>query len=530
MRPPTTNHYLYQKTQPMKRLPLGIQEFGEFHRNDLLYVDKTEVIHRMVTSGKYYFLSRPRRFGKSLLANTIKELFRGKKEYFSGLWIGPHWDWQQVHPVVQIDFSMMGDLRDDLQAAIEWQMAENHQEYGLQMPSGNPGAALASLLRQLHQQTGQQVVVLIDEYDKPILDVLNDSDKLEAQREILKSFYSVLKGSDAHLRFVFLTGVSKFSQVSIFSGLNNLTDITSLAAYSQLLGITQSELESNFGPYLEATQKAMGMDRETLLAKIRHWYNGYSWDGVETLYNPYSLLSFFYAQKFTNFWFSSGTPTFLTKLLKKQFIYDLSGMELDSINLASLNVDDPSLASLLFQTGYLTIKDYDPTLDVYRLDYPNYEVHQAFTQWLMAEYAFSTPGDSQAMVVKLYRALQKPDFEAIREIFNALFALIPPHDFVENREKYYQSIIFLAMTLLGFYIEVEVPSGKGRLDAVVKQEGRTFLFEFKLDATPAEALAQIKSRNYAQRYLPNSREVYLLGVNLRSADKEVEELAVGRMK
>ena len=510
----------------MKRLPLGIQEFSEFHHGDYLYVDKTEIIHRLVTGGKYYFFSRPRRFGKSLLVNTLKELYRGKREYFEGLWIEDHWDWSQVYPVVQIDFTMMGDLRSDLEGRIRDWLQRLYEEHGLTWKAGDNGQRFGELLTTLYQQSGQKVVVLIDEYDKPILDLLDDLPRLKEQRQILKSFYGVLKGSDAHLELVFITGVSKFSQVSIFSGLNNLTDLTTDAAASQLVGISQAELERDFAPYLAEAATQLKLSQDELLAKIRDWYNGYSWDGQTTLYNPYSLLSFFRSKTFRNFWFSTGTPTFLTRLLKNSFTYQLHNLEMTEMNLATLNVERPNLASLLFQTGYLTIRDYDEVIRSYQLDYPNLEVKESLTQWLLAEYMDTNPDDASVSVNSIYRALKQADFEQLRHIFNAIFSRIPPHDFIENRERYFHSIIYLTFTLLGFYISVEVPSGRGRLDAVVKLGDSIFIFEFKLDESPEAALAQIKERGYAQNYVAEGKTIYLLGVNLISEKKEIEPLAV----
>jgi hypothetical protein len=515
----------------MQKLPLGLQEFSSVREANLLYVDKTKsVVDVLSSGGKYFFLSRPRRFGKSLLVNTMKELYRGNKALFEGLWAETHWDWEKKHPVIQIDFSKIGVMELPLEKAIYQELNDLYQTYEIPFPEREGvGVLFKMLIISLQRKYQKKVVVLIDEYDKPILEFLDDLERVEVQKNVLKSFYSVLKGSDAYLEMVFITGVSKFAKVSIFSDLNNLTDLSTNKKFNELIGITQEELEKYFSEHLQHLAQELEMEENVLLKEVKKWYNGYSWTGKKTLYNPYSLLAFFFHEEFNNYWFETGTPTFLTKMLKKDFIYDLQDRSLDDFSLKTLSVENPELSSLLFQTGYLTITGYDKILRRYTLNYPNYEVHEAFTKWLLAEFGYFNPAQSTPIFGKLYDALTTQDFELFRDVFNSLFAKIPQDYFVENREKFYHAIIFLAIDMFGFYIEIEKNAGRGRLDAVLKIPEGIFLLEFKLDKSAEEALAQIKDRAYYNAFKADGRAIFLLGINLNSQKKEIDEIAVEKV-
>ena len=371
----------------------------------------------------------------------------------------------------------------------------------------------------------KQVVLLIDEYDKPIIDYLEDIEKADRQRDLLKNFYAVLKGSDAYLRFVFLTGVSKFSKVSIFSDLNNLTDISTSEEFANIVGYSQSELEHYFADRIPAMAEKFQMSQESLLSKIKHYYNGYSWNGKDFLYNPFSILSFFRLKSFDNFWFSTGTPTFLTKLLQKDFKYDLSKMKGDQISLDNLNLRNPQLSGLLFQTGYLTIKSRDE-YGIYHLDYPNAEVEESLVKFLLSEYIYEYGGESTILILDIREALQENDFEGLKEAFNVLFASIPMDYFLENREKFYHAIIFLTLKLLGYYAQVEMHAGRGRLDALVFFKDKIYVIEFKRDQSAQEAMAQIHQKGYYKAYQGEGKPIYLLGINMDSEKKEVEDILV----
>ncbi|MDR0714234.1 MAG: AAA family ATPase [Bacteroidales bacterium] len=399
----------------MKSLPIGTQSFSILRNAGYLYVDKTSHIHRMITSGRIYFLSRPRRFGKSLLVSTLEEIFKGNKALFEGLYICDHWDWTQQHPILRLDFGGMGystpeELHISLHSFVE-RMARSHQ---LSLAEKTLPDKFRELIEKLHQSTGHQVVVLVDEYDKPIIDHLTDLATAEAIRKILHDFYQVLKAADEHLRFVFLTGVSKFSKVSIFSGLNSPDDITMDARFSTICGYTQEELESNFEAHIQAMMACRQVTRDALLASIRYWYNGYSWDGVTSVYNPFSTLLLFSKQEIGDYWFASGTPTFLVKLVKERndvrLLTDpvqVQGSGFDKFDIQTL---DTKL--LLFQTGYLTVKqvEKEPFGDglSYTLGIPNEEVRRALMEHLVGDHA----ANPQSSLPRALRRRPSPNSKA----------------------------------------------------------------------------------------------------------------------
>jgi len=371
----------------MKSLPFGVQDFGDLIAQNCLYVDKTRQIAAMVDEGKYFFLSRPRRFGKSLLVSTLKALFEGCRDLFRGLWIEQREEWT-TYPVIHLDASLIPhDTETRLKSGLLEFCQQIAEQYGVEVRSQEYDAAFAELIRRLSQQTGNNVVVLIDEYDKPILDALPDLTAARRQRDILKNFYEILKGSDPYLRFVFITGVSKFSKVSVFSGLNNLRDITLSPHLATLTGYTQEELERDFDEHLQQALAQNHLTRAALLAEIQRWYNGYSWNGADRVYNPFSVLNFFAEQQFGNYWFASGTPTFLLNLITNQQ-YETTEFENKRVPELIFSGDDleqMNVFALLFQTGYLTItaKERDYAGATYTLNYPNFEVKQAFLTMLL---------------------------------------------------------------------------------------------------------------------------------------------------
>ncbi|MDX2305420.1 MAG: AAA family ATPase, partial [Microscillaceae bacterium] len=370
----------------MMKLPIGIQDFQELRRGDYLYVDKTQYIHHLVTENKYYFLSRPRRFGKSLLVSTLKELFEGNQELFKGLWIENHWDWTQKNPVLDFRFNNASYKISGLEAFLKDILRIQSEEHQITLRDAPYPSQLEELIKSISQKYGK-VVVLIDEYDKPILDYLHDIPQAAANRDILKNFYSVLKPLDPHLRLVLLTGVSKFSRVSIFSELNNLFDLTLYGDYAAMLGYTQQELEFYFENRILELAPTFG-GKEALLAEIKKWYNGYSWDGQNYVYNPLSVLNFFAKRQFENFWFETGTPTFLLKLLDRERSYNLDKIKASPVSFNSFELEYISPEALLFQTGYLTIKAIGAN-QIYTLSYPNYEVKNSLLQYLLAQYSHS---------------------------------------------------------------------------------------------------------------------------------------------
>ncbi|NJN35581.1 MAG: AAA family ATPase [Saprospiraceae bacterium] len=340
----------------LKKLPIGVHEFPDFHSDNLLYIDKTQHIHRLVTRGKYYFMSRPRRFGKSLLLSTLKCLFQGRKELFQGLWIEDKWDWSVSHPVLHLSFISANTLELGIEKGIHKMLEGEAKKNQITLKETSNGLCFQELIHKIHEKQGK-VVILIDEYDKAIVDYLDDKPKAYAHRDALKSFYEVLKNNQEYIHFVFLTGVTKFSKVSLFSALNHLSDISFSPDYNDLVGYTQQELEFYFKDYIVQSASKLKMSEKTLLRDIKKWYNGYNWTGKNTLYNPFSILGFFQDSLFKNFWFSTGTPTFLTVMAREQSFYDLDSVSARQTAFDSFDIDDLDPQAVMFQTGYLTIKN-----------------------------------------------------------------------------------------------------------------------------------------------------------------------------
>ena len=502
-----------------QKLPIGIQSFGEIRRNNYLYVDKTQDLFRLVESGKYFFLSRPRRFGKSLTISTIKELFLGNRELFQGLWVEDQWNWEEQHPVVHIGFSSIGYKELGLEKAIEIRLKEIASEYGLTLQKEGVSQQFEELIKLLSTQN--QTVLLIDEYDKPIIDYLDDIPQAKKHQKILKSFYSVIKDSDEYIRFLLITGVSKFSKVSIFSELNNLKDLTIHPKFATLVGYTQAELEDYFEEGVEELSEEQGWGKRELLDLIKEWYNGYSWDGKHFLYNPFSILSYFDSGQFQNFWFSTGTPTFLIQQLTSQKFYQVGKAEVGQVAFESFDFENIDLYSLLFQTGYLTIKSREP-FGLYVLDYPNREVKDSMLQYLVAGFNHGSYTQTTPIVLHLRTAFLNHDLDKVISIINGLFKSIPSHIFIKEKEAYYHSVVYLVFQYLGQFIDAEINTSDGRIDAVVQTDTHVYVIEFKLDESAEAALKQIKQKGYAAKYNNVDREVLAVGINFSSTAKSVE--------
>ncbi|MBB3842002.1 hypothetical protein FHS57_006031 [Runella defluvii] len=504
----------------MRKYPVGIQDLGEVVTGGYVYVDKTPFAHRLITQGKYYFLSRPRRFGKSLFLSTLYYLFKGRKEIFEGLYIEDKWDWSKTHPIIKISFSNIGHTEAGLYKAIEKTLIETAQTYNILLTSEFNADKFKELIQKLDEKYGK-VVVLIDEYDKPIIDYI-DNDihgsalrKAIENRGILKSFYSILKDADPHLKLVFITGVSKFSKVSIFSDLNNLNDITLDSSYSGICGITQRELEDNFEEELKL------YDAE----KIKHWYNGYSWKGPERVYNPFSLVNFFAKNgDFQNYWFVSGTPTFLMNLAKREQLYDFEQVEIDALQLDAYDIERLSLVPLMFQTGYLTIKQYDNEFGTYELGYPNEEVRKSYLTFLANAYTENPNTSVQVLATQMRNALRIQDFAKVQSIFNTIFKSIPYEIWQRENEHYYHALIHLTFRLLDIYVQSQVQTADGRADAIVILEKSVYAFEFKLDGDAEQALQQIKDKGYLTPYLHSGKTCIGIGLNFSKELKKVEKL------
>lgn len=507
----------------MKRLPLGIQTISEIITNKYLYIDKTKSITALIQEGKYFFLSRPRRFGKSLLISTLKEIFEGNRVLFKGLYIYDKIAWE-THPVIHIDFSVIAHTNDEvLTTALRLFFDKIALKHGITLTGSAVSDIFNDLVEKLHDMYNQKVVVLVDEYDKPILDVVTDLAIAKKNRNILRDIFSVLKGADQYLKFVFMTGVSKFSKVSIFSGLNNIKDITLSADFSTLLGITDDELRTAFSDRLEKLADKEHLPVDALLDKIRRWYNGYSWDGVKRVYNPTSLLNLFFDNKFDNYWFATGTPTFLIEMMRKNN-YEIPEIEQTQVGaniIDSYDIDYVDINSLLLQTGYLTIKSIEKIDEeyLYTLAYPNHEVKDSLLHYIIAHFTGNPISKIKPLHIQLKQALRKKDLQRFLTILTSLFAGIPYNLQVKN-ESYYHSLCYMVLALMGVTINLEVLSDKGRVDGVLTLENCIYIIEFKLGTAKA-AMKQIKESKYYQPFLNKGKEVLLLGIG-GFAKKELE--------
>ena len=495
-----------------RKLPIGIQNFREIREDGCYYVDKTPLMHRLATEGKHYFLSRPRRFGKSLFLDTLKELFEGSEALFEGLHIHGRWDWSVRHPVVRLSFGSgnfqePGELRAETMARLD-DLEEDAEVAGRH--DGAP-ARLRHLIRTLHRQTGERVVVLVDEYDKPILDALDTPEVARANRDYLRGLYAVVKDCDAHVRLSFITGVSKFSKVSLFSGLNNLKDITLDRRYSAICGYTEADLDAVFAPELP------GLDR----GAIREWYNGYAWLGEEKVYNPFDILLLFDRREFGAWWFETGTPAFLVETLFRRRVSALALDEMVGSEdlLSTFDVDAIATEALLFQTGYLTIVRSEPRGGemFYRLGYPNREVRQSLNRGLL-NHMTGDPSRRSSHSARLYDLLLANDFTGLAALFHSFYASIPYEWYTNNDiaryEGYYASVFYSYFAGLGLDITVEDSTSHGRLDMAVVFNENVYLFELKVVEMAPEgaAMAQLKERRYADKYRHLGYPIHLVAV------------------
>ena len=508
-----------------RKLPIGIQTFGKIREDDYYYVDKTGYLAQLTDDGTHFFLSRPRRFGKSLFLDTLKELFEGSEELFRGLAIHGSWDWSVRYPVVRLSFGG-GNFTEpeQLQATLMAQLDAVQRRTGVVSDYPTVAERFAHILEALHRQNGRRVVVLVDEYDKPILDALESPAVARENRDFLRGFYGVVKDADAHVRFAFLTGVSKFSKVSLFSGLNNLTDITLESRYSAICGYTESDLDDVFGPELP------GLDR----AQIREWYNGYAWLGEEKVYNPYAVLLLFRNRRFDAYWFT-GTPRFLVDTLFERRVPSMALAEMvGSMELLSaFDVSQISTEALLFQTGYLTVRSVEGMTGerLFRLAYPNREVRQSLNRALLGNLVKDV-GQGLKNSIRLQELLAANDFEGMRGLFQAFYASIPYQWYTNNDiadyEGYYASVFYSYFAAIGVDVVVEDSSSHGRLDMAARANGHVYLFEFKVveQSPPGSALKQLEANDYAAKYRSSGEPIHLVGVEFSSEARNVTAFEV----
>jgi len=513
----------------MKRLlPIGIQDFVGIREGGYVYIDKTAHIHRLISgSGKPFFLSRPRRFGKSLLCSTLGAIFEGRRELFKGLVIDSlEWEWKR-HPVIRIDLNP-GNYTEGT-ATLKEILRNGLEDCAAGLGVGLRGQIVSSqflnLIRDAHRKHGERVVVTIDEYDKPLLSTIDMKDLRDKMRTELKGFYSVLKSADPHLRFVFLTGVTKFSHVSVFSDLNHLTDMTLDPRYADICGITQEELETGFAPEAELVLTETGKSRGEYLEELRRFYNGYRFSEKPLkVYNPFGLLNHFETGRFLPYWYDTGTPTFLVKLIvgRKINIVELGSLRVGYDDFRKYDIENMSAAPLLYQSGYLTIADYDGKRERFTLDYPNDEVRSCFAKSLLEHYAPAPEAASGSLATRLLDAFYDGDVDSAMGVLKTFFAAIP-YDIIRESENYYQTAVHLIFTMLGLKCRSEVRIAAGRIDTLVETEDTVYCFEFKLDKTADEALAQIDSREYLLPWTGSGKRLLKVGVSFDGDKRNIGE-------
>ena len=527
-----------------RKLPIGVQSFKDLREKRFLYVDKTEYLSRLVNNGKVYFLSRPRRFGKSLFLSTLAAYFLGQKELFKDLYLEKTEEeaavqegreaWQE-YPVLYLDFNTGNyGASDDLTINLNNHLCKWEELYGSKPSEQNFPLRFAGLLERAYQQTGKQVVILVDEYDKPLLQTMGVNEELnEKYRNTLKAFYSVIKTCDQYIRFAFLTGVTKFSKISIFSDLNNLNDISLLPKYAGICGISQSELESTFAPEIEALAQANELTYDETLKQLKQNYDGYCFARAsENMYNPFSLLRVFDGQIFQSYWFSTGTPTFLVNYLKEAHYYipDLNeNVELDEDGLQTYRAIPEDTLPILFQAGYLTIKEYIKDVRLYRLGFPNDEVRYGFLHNLLPAYSDIPFGQTGVWVGRFVQDIRKGKVDCFMERMQALIAGIPYDNFTEKnlklREQNYQTAVYLVFALMGQFVQTEVQCSTGRSDAVVITADTVYIFEFKLfsNGSAEDAVNQIKENNYAAKYKTDGKKIVLIGAGFDEKTKTIKD-------
>jgi hypothetical protein len=509
----------------LQKLPLGLQDFREIIKGDYKYIDKTKYIHSIASRGKFYFLSRPRRFGKSLTVSTLQELYNGSKTLFKGLWIEDKWDWNKKKPVVRLSLKDINFEQRGLEDSLSERIHEVGQNHSIELKAFYARDKFRELILSL--STKGKVVVLVDEYDAPIIEYLSkDIGKAYENRDLLKSFYSVLKDLDTSLELVFLTGVSKFSKIGIFSGLNNLVDLSMHPAYATMLGYTQEELEINFSEEIEVAKDVLKLSREDLLEKLRVWYNGYKFhQKAEKVYNPVSINNFFDRNEFYNFWFATGTPTFLFNILRKEGLFDLNLPAINPGGFESFELDRLKPEAILFQTGYLTIQQVNED-GLVQLAYPNKEVRDSMLEVLIEGFLNVDVERSANLVIRIRNAFRENNIDQVMHILQSVFANIPYVLNAKYSENFFHAAIHLLFSYLGIRIHSEVCTAEGRIDSMVETDTHVFILEFKVDKSPEVALAQIQQKKYYQGMWLLGKPVIGIGIQFSSKTRNITHWSV----
>ena len=524
------------------KLPIGIQDFESLRKDGYLYVDKTEQVYRLVSEGRYYFLSRPRRFGKSLLISTIKALFQGKRELFKGLAIDQKedWDWA-VHPVLHLDLNTEKyDSKEKLEGKLNSFLSENEKLYGREEWENTFGIRFEGIIKRAYEKTGQRVVILVDEYDKPMLQAIGNKELQDEYRGTLKGFYGALKSMDGCIKFAMLTGVTKFGKVSVFSDLNNLRDISMLPKFHDICGVTEEELLSTFDDNINELAENNGMEREECIDKLRRMYDGYHFNQIskEGIYNPFSVLNTMENSIFDSYWFETGTPTYLVELLRRHY-YDLEDMatsEVTSDVINSIDAESTNPIPVIYQSGYLTIKGYDKEFQMYRLGFPNQEVEEGFIKYLAPFYLDNREERSVFDIRSFTSDVREGKPEQFLSRLKSLFASAPYDSVKGDKENHFQNMMWVVFKMMGFYSHTEYHTSNGRIDLLLETPQYRYIMEFKLDGTAEEALRQIKDKNYQLQFFADSlahvdgqggaKHTYIVGVNFSKETRTIDKWLV----
>lgn len=520
---------MQQIAEEIMRYPIGIQNFGEIRRDGYVYVDKTSLMWKMVDEGKYYFLSRPRRFGKSLLLSTMEAFFSGERELFRGLYVdGVEWDWTR-YPIMHLDLNTgKYDTPEALYYMLEEFLSSQEKRYGRNENERSYGLRLQGVLRRAFEKTGLRVVILVDEYDKPMLQAIGNDVLQQEYRDTLKAFYGALKSSDRYIRFAFLTGVTKFGKVSVFSDLNNLEDLSMLPQYSTVCGISEDELRMTFDEGVGELAVANDITKDECYARLKRDFDGYHFNMESPgMYNPFSLLNTLKNKHFSDYWFETGTPSFLVYQLKKTG-YPLDAMtteELSTDTLNSIDIMDTNPLPLLYQSGYLTLKDYDKEFDSYTLGFPNQEVERGFIKYLLPFYTPETPDRSSFSIAQFVKDVRKGDAEGFMQRLEDFFAT-GDYQVMGNMEIYFQNTLYVFFRLMGFYVGVERHTSRGRIDVVMQTPDFVYILELKINQTAAAALQQIEEKDYARPFANDPRRLFKIGVNFSTETKLIDDWKV----
>ena len=518
------------ETMPIRKLPVGIQDFTKLREEGFVYVDKTALVYKMAVAGNPLFLSRPRRFGKSLLLSTLEAYFLGRKELFEGLAIEQLEKEWKVYPVLHLSLNAkFYETKDSLAQILEGHFMDWEKQYGETDGQLGYEERFMQIIRQAYEKTGEKVVVLIDEYDKPLLRTLLNDDLHTVYREMLTGFYTVLKDADRYLRFVFLTGVTKFSQLGVFSNLNQLMDISMAPDYATVCGMTKAEIEGVFQPELAALAAMNRLTYEQTVNEMTKRYDGYCFSefGTEGIFNPFSVLNALLQKRFSNYWFATGTPTALVEMLKKTDydLRELDGIEVPAAMLTDYRMDFKNPVPVIYQSGYLTIKGYDMLKNFYVLGYPNAEVKYGWLYFIAPFYTPVSSLETPFYIGKFWDELRADDVDAFMERLRAFFADIP-YELNDKTERHYQVIFYLVFKLLGQFVDSEVRSARGRADAVVRTADRIYVFEFKLNGSVGEALRQIDEKGYLIPYRADGRQLVKVGASFDKTERNIGQWEV----